>query len=430
MGQLLTDALVIKNETQARANTATRVGGWMQSAATTIETSTSDFYVLVDSLSDLPTAVSGVITLEAGRTYLLTTNIDLLGSRLTASGPVNLYGLSSETSSLTSTGLGVGVPLFTSIYTVVLQSITFKDVDTCFSIDGNTNLVALDWAAVNFSNIPNVGAINSADNFTYQSCAFLGSKGLRFTGTIGTVGIFNSLFVGHAAAGNIIELDASAIITRRFRVIYSSIVTMAANTGVNVNAAATIPIENYILDTVNFSGAGAYLSGTTFASEKAFFVNCIGTTNTTAIANLYMKNNAVATDVVTQGARYAMAGVTEVSSTNQKFAHVLARNSVQYTSSVPRIFRIVCSFSLIAANNNIVGVYIGVKRGASVDPDADRISESEIYITTTSTRPDAGVVQCITTLNEDDEVYLIVQNTSSSNDITVGFMNLIAERTN
>ena len=38
MGQLLTDALVIKNETLSGRNTATRVGGWMEDAATAIET--------------------------------------------------------------------------------------------------------------------------------------------------------------------------------------------------------------------------------------------------------------------------------------------------------------------------------------------------------------------------------------------------------
>ena len=37
MGQLLTDALVIKNETTQGANTATRVGTWMQNCATQIE---------------------------------------------------------------------------------------------------------------------------------------------------------------------------------------------------------------------------------------------------------------------------------------------------------------------------------------------------------------------------------------------------------
>jgi hypothetical protein len=38
MGQLLTDALVIKNETLSAKNTANRVGGWMEDAAEAIET--------------------------------------------------------------------------------------------------------------------------------------------------------------------------------------------------------------------------------------------------------------------------------------------------------------------------------------------------------------------------------------------------------
>jgi len=41
MGQLLTDALVIKNETQTNANTATRVGTWMQNCAIQVEDSPS-----------------------------------------------------------------------------------------------------------------------------------------------------------------------------------------------------------------------------------------------------------------------------------------------------------------------------------------------------------------------------------------------------
>jgi hypothetical protein len=41
MGQLLTDALVIKNETAQGANTATRVGTWMQNCAIQVEDSPS-----------------------------------------------------------------------------------------------------------------------------------------------------------------------------------------------------------------------------------------------------------------------------------------------------------------------------------------------------------------------------------------------------
>jgi hypothetical protein len=39
-------------------------------------------FVIVNSLSDLPTASIGVITLISGTTYLFTEQVDLLGSRL------------------------------------------------------------------------------------------------------------------------------------------------------------------------------------------------------------------------------------------------------------------------------------------------------------------------------------------------------------
>ena len=141
--------------------------------------------VHVEEIGDFPVAVGGVITLAPNTTYVVTKAVDLLGARLVAGGICNLFGLSSEVSFLTSTGLGVGVPLLTSIYTIVLERISFHDVDTCISIDGNTNLVALDWKAVNFIDIPNVGVINKCDNFIFDTSSFLGSQGLRFTGSIG-----------------------------------------------------------------------------------------------------------------------------------------------------------------------------------------------------------------------------------------------------
>jgi hypothetical protein len=132
--------------------------------------------------------------------------------------------------------------------------------------------------------------------------------------------------------------------------------------------------------------------------------------------------------------RYAVSGTSAVSSINQKFTHIQGNNSVRYDSSVPRIMRVLCTFSLISGNNNKIGVYIGVKRGESIDPDADRISESEVYVTTSGTggegRPDPGAIQALVSLNRHDEVYMIVQNTSNTNNITVEFMNIIVERSN
>lgn len=382
---------------------------------------------VINTKADFPAAVGGVITLESNKTYVVTDTVDLLGDRIECGGVVNLFGLSSETSFLTSTGLGAGVPLITTLYTIVLEKISFKDVGTCFSIDGNTNLVALDWKAVNFINIPNVGVINSCDNFIFDTGSFLGAQGLRLTGTIGTVALNNSLFSGLGSAGNIIELDENCIITRRFRIIYSSIVAFSSTVGLHVNAGATIPVEAYILDTVNFSGGATYLSGVDNTSNKSLFVNCVGITNTVSIGAMYMKNNAIATVIPLVNDRVPMAGVTQVNGINQRFAHDLANNALEYTGVISRVFHITTTFTISpASNNQKYGIYIGVNRGGSIDADVDRITESEVYINTPqSGRADAASVQALVTLNEGDKVYLILQNVTSSANATIEFMNMI-----
>jgi hypothetical protein len=304
----------------------------------------------INRKTDFPTAVNGVITLEENLTYIIESPIDLTGDRLEAGGIVNLFGTSSETSFLTSTGLGVGVPLLTSIHTIVLEKLTFHDVDTCLSINGNTNLVALDWENVNFKDISNIGTINTCENFIYETGAFLSAKGLKLTGTIGTVGISNSLFNSDALAGNVIELDASCIITRRFRVIYSSLIVDTLATGINVNALATIPTESYILDTVNFSGPGTYISGVTQTSNDSLFINCKGIPNTAVNGQLYMQANAVATVIAGTNTFVKIAGTTTASLDNSKISH--SNNRLTIDAVISRKYLIQCHLSFTSGNNN------------------------------------------------------------------------------
>jgi hypothetical protein len=300
---------------------------------------------------NLPASVGGVVTLVAGKTYLLSEPIDLLGDRIVTAGVCNLFGTSSETASITSTGLGVGVPLITSDFTIVLESITIKNVDTAIAIDGNVNLVALDWRNVNFENVPNVGVINTCDNFIFDTGAFLGSQGLRFTGTVGTIGINNSLFRGLGSAGNIIELDASCTITRRFRIIYSSVVAFGSTVGVDVNTSATIPIEAYILDTVNFSGGSSYLSGVDNTNNKALFVNCVGITNTAVNGQLFMQNNATATTISNTSDFFKIEGTTTASPDNAKFTH--SDNRLTCDAVIQRKYLIQCTLSFAAGATNV-----------------------------------------------------------------------------
>jgi hypothetical protein len=383
--------------------------------------------VYISSVSDFTNSTNDIIYFDEGKTYIITTHVDLNGKKIVTNGVCNMLGLSSETTSLTSTGLGVGVPLISSEYTIVIENITIKDVDTGLDIDGNTRPVALDWENVNFSNVPNIGVINTCDNFIMDTCAFLGAQGMKFTGTIGTVGVNNTLLQGLGSSGNIIELDENCIITRRFRIIYSSFVAFGSTIAINVSALAIIPIEAYILDTVNFSGGGTYVSGTNNTSNKSLFINCIGITNTSSLATMYMKLNAIQTVLPLVNQRVAMEGVTEVNGINQRFAHDLSNNALEYTGVISKVFHILATFTIAPAQNNQkYGIYIGVNRGGAIDPDLDRISESEVYINTPqSGRADAASVQALITLNEGDKVYMILQNVSSDANVTVEFLNMV-----
>jgi hypothetical protein len=82
----------------------------------------------ITTKSDFPIASRGVITLTDNVTYFITTNIDLTGDRLVSGSNTTIIGGSSENCTLTSTGLGVGVPLLTIEYTTPIRNISFVNV--------------------------------------------------------------------------------------------------------------------------------------------------------------------------------------------------------------------------------------------------------------------------------------------------------------
>ena len=379
---------------------------------------TNDNIIFVNAKDDFPTSVSDVITLAAGKTYIVTTSIDLLGDRIETGGVCNLFGTSSETSFLTSTGLGVSTPLITSIYTIVLERISFKDVGTCFSIDGNTNLVALDWKAVNFINIPNVGVINKCDNFIFDTGSFLGSEGLRFTGTIGTIGLNNSLFRGSGGAGNILELDASCTITRRFRMIYTSVIAFSSTVGINVNASATITDERYILDTINFSGGGTYISGVDQTSNKSLFINCVGITNTAVNGQLYMQANATATVISASNTFYKVLGTTSASADNSKYTH--SNNRLTNDASVSRKYLIQCVLSFTSGATHVCefGFYDS-KLAAIRTPSKTKATSNA------GGRAENVSFACVVSHSIGDYLEIWCSNNTSAQNITVSDMNFV-----
>ena len=326
--------------------------------------------VFVSSVSDLPNASGGVITLADNVTYFFTTNVDLLGYRFVCGLNTTILGASSENCRIKSTGL-TGTALITSVYSLPIRNITIE-ADVALNLDGDGTTTALDWFGVNFTDCATVGTIKDYSNFIMADSAFINSGGLTFDGTIGTVGFSQCLFDVNGTNTAFI-LPSTLTISRRFRIIYSSFVVGTGQTALNVNASATIPTEGYILDTVNFAGGGTYNTGVQYTDNKALFVNCKGINNSDSIANYYMSDNATVTNVITVATPLKIAGTTTANSINQKFTHT--DNRATYTGAINRNFKVTATVSVTSASaNDQIGFYIA-KNGTV-------ITESEMYVTT------------------------------------------------
>jgi hypothetical protein len=152
-----------------------------------------------------------------------------------------------------------------------------------------------------------------------------------------------------------------------------------------------------------------------------------GADGTPVYANMYMKDNTTATTITTTGQRVQVAGNSEVGLISSGFTYSSTNNTLQYTETTSDVFKCSCSVSLsVSGNNRKLGIYLGINTdGGTLVPDNDRITESEVYTIASQGRNEAVSVFFLRELNQDDRVYLIVQNDTSTDNITVDFFNLI-----
>ena len=362
-------------------------------------------FVFVFSKLDFPTPVSGVITLVDNYTYFITKTIDLTGDRLVGGVNSVIIGGSSENCILKSTGLSSSTALITSVYSLPIRNITITH-GTALNLDGDGTTTALDWFGVNFTNCATVGTIKDYTNFVMSDSAFLNSGNLTFDGTIGTIGMSNCLF-DCATTSTALILPSTLVVSRRFRVIYSSFVVLSGETGISVDASATISSERYILDTCNFSGGGTYTSGVTYTDNKALFVNCVGITNTSTKGFMYMLNNTTDTTIGVANANvWVKATGTTTAGTNSKFTHTT--NRLTYNGAFTNSFLITLNATVRSAGTS-QSISIGVAKNGTI------ITESEgIVRTATANVEHGGSTQAVLEMVANDYVELFVRNTSST----------------
>lgn len=398
------------------ANIATIIGNILADSGTSLASiNATTELIFVESLSDLPSPSGGVISLAANKTYFFTTTVDLLGSRLQAAANTTILGGSSENCWITSTGLASNTALLSSGYSLPLRNITLSH-GTAFNLDATGNGVqALDWFGVNFTNCTTVGTVKNYDNFIMTDCAFLNSSGLTLDGTINTFGALSCLF--DANGGTIFNVPSTATIGRRFRLIYCAVIVLGGEVGIDVSTTATIPVEGFILDTVNFSGGGEYIksTGVQYSDNKSLFSNCRGISNSASVGGYYMTGNATASDITGSVTPIKIAGTTTALSINQRFSHT--DNRLTYTGALTRTFEISAVLNITGggAVPHTMWVY---KNGSVV---ADSIGKGT---TGAGGRAENIACQTIISMNTNDYVEMWIQNDSGSSDVTCTDLNV------
>lgn len=380
----------------------------------------SQYVTFVDKLEDFPDPVGGVITLVANQTYFITTTVDLLGNRLVAGNNTVLIGGSSENCILKSTGLDANTALLSSTFSLPMRNITLTH-GLALNLDATGNATAaLDWTGVNFLDCTNVGTIKTYSNFIMQDCALLNSAGMVFDGTFGTIGGSQCLFSGRAGQTTMSYLSTLTV-TRRIRWVYSSFVASGGATAINVSTSASIPIESYILDTVNFSGGATYTAGVQHDDNKSLWSNCKGVENSAEIAQMYWINNTTATTIATINVFVKANGTSTANAINQKFTHT--NNRLTYTGGLTRDFIVSAVVSMQDGNAQLMICRIA-KNGTT-------LANSESQATTSQTNRSQNVkTQTIVSLAPNDYIEIFITNGTSTSAITVTELNVIVEALN
>ena len=191
---------------------------------------------------------------------------------------------------------------------------------------------------------------------------------------------------------------------------------MSGETSINVSNSATISDERYILDTVNFSGGGTYISGVTQTSNKTLFTNCVGIANTSTRGFYYMVNNTTDTPIGVPNVNVWVKalGTTTADSNNSKFTHT--NNKLTYTGAFNTSFLVSANTAVRSGASN-QNISIGIAKNGTI------LANSEMTIrTSTSNQEHPGSTQYQIDLVTNDYIELFVKNTQQT-DVRVSDLN-------
>lgn len=382
--------------------------GFIQIAQSATPTSTKT--IVVDELSDLPSPVGGVITLQATTEYRFVNDVNIGVNRFVMSQDTVISASSDQIITLTYTGTGT---MFTS------SNVAFRVQDiaiTCatgqlIDVSCSANLARVQFVDCTISECDIIGTCEGVQLLNFEKVSFddIKTNGLLFSGYNTVINFITS--TANINGGTLVDLSTSTTFAVS---VGTSLISTAAGTTIfsgltdsqNIVAGGLGVVFN-----VRASGAGTALSGITPNDNLWQFALNSTVPDTRENGMVSMGNNATPTTITVATTPVLIAGTFVVELEN-KFE---ATTGGRVTYKGPKDIVLPISATLTGApvsGTNLSITYHLYKNGAAVP----RATQSNII---SSGSPKNTSLIWELTLSTDDYLELYVSNDTNTNDVLV-----------
>ena len=373
-----------------------------------------DDLVLIQQKSDFPAPAAGVITLEAGKHYLISGAVNIGTDRIDWGAATAINGMDSAEAQLLYTGVG-------TMFTSADQAMSFNSVQL---IAPNGSLFDFTSSGATESFIAHrcvmspglsLGTIAGCNFFVLTECFLTGATVSGFTVT----GVSNNRiafsFVEFLNIGGM-ALDIRSAIWNSIQIANGTYTTGAGDTFLIGDAASANIVESGGLLGNTFTGAGAPIAGITNCDLKWLFAgNADGLTvaDTAPGIVVTMQTNATET-VITDTTPVVIAGTFTVDPGGECKFSANAAGLVTHTGLVSRQTRIVANCRLLMASGGALQRDLTIGVSLNGTPIVDSVS---LIRANTTDYGNVTVVWQIQDLAPADTLQLFVTNETDTANI-------------
>lgn len=369
----------------------------------------------INNLTDLPTPVGNIITLEANTSYFFAGAINLNGNRLVAPNNVLIGGFSPNVCSIIS-NIPAGESLITCAGNIQIVGLTLS-VNSSTANIFNLNGISVPAARCIMREIIATGSgLGTIQNYGTILAAFSVFSDLKSSlvvdGTCGIVIFDTCQFVNITPGATSMTYPSTFSSSIRVRILSCGFSTVVGATSINVDPAVTINPDNLVIDSVIFSGGSVtHVVGITEANSIAFFRDNTGIKNSFSAIHFYMHGNLTATTVASTAVWYKISGTTTLNAVNTQRFTMPTNNRATYTGIATRKFRVSAVTTLQDGNS--------VKLAIAIHKNGVIVADSEMAATTPGTGEPVNVSTfTILELSTNDYIEVFLRNYTSATNVT------------